>query len=530
MTSDGPAPSPGDGARMSGRTWGVLLVLCGAIFLEGIDVAMLNAALPSIRAELDLTTGELQWVMSAYVLGYGGFMLLGGRAADLFGRRRMFLLPLGVFLVFSGLGGIAGDGWTLVLARFVTGACAAFMTPAGLSVITTGFPAGPHRTKALLVYSGTGGGGFSVGLIVGGLLTAADWRWVFFAPVVLAALILAAGLPLIPRTEPARAAGRRPGCGRPPRPHLDLPGALTVTGALLLFVLGVERAPHAPVAQTLAALAASLGLLLAFVRIERRSPAPLVRPGIFRTCSLVRANLTGLLFTGGFFGFQFVVVLYLRELRGWSTVQTSLAMLAMGADAVLAPVLTPRLVRRFGNARVILGGLLLAAVAYAAFLPLGTDRAYAAMFPSLLLIGIAFALVHGPLTIVATDGVDHREQGLAGGLLHTSFQFGAALGLSATTAAMPLGDTAPLTAYRTALLVPLVFAVLAVVIRPRGRASSRRRDRPDPVQRRRRVVVDGRMRAGQRRARAAAAVGDDFGGDGQGRLLGGAGAEVEADR
>ncbi len=129
---------------MSGRTWGVLLVLCGAIFLEGIDVAMLNAALPSIRAELDLTTGELQWVMSAYVLGYGGFMLLGGRAADLFGRRRMFLLPLGVFLVFSGLGGIAGDGWTLVLARFVTGACAAFMTPPGFRSSPPASP--PDRT------------------------------------------------------------------------------------------------------------------------------------------------------------------------------------------------------------------------------------------------------------------------------------------------------------------------------------------------------------------------------------------------
>ncbi len=493
------APPPGDGTRMSGRTWGVLLVLCGAIFLEGIDIAMLNAALPSIRAELGLTTGELQWVMSAYVLGYGGFMLLGGRAADLFGRRRMFLLPLAVFLAFSGLGGLAGNGWTLVLARFVTGACAAFMTPAGLSVITTGFPAGPHRTKALLVYSGTGGAGFSVGLVVGGLLTAADWRWVFFAPVVLAALILAAGLPLLPRTEEARTedaravrprtarpravrprtartpptepAGARPGCGRPPRTHLDLPGALTVTGSILLFVLAVERATHAPPVQTVAALAASLVLLLAFVRIERRSPAPLVRPGIFRTHSLVRANLTGALFTCGFFGFQFVVVLYLRELRGWSAPETGLAMLALGADAVLAPVLTPRLVRRFGNARVILGGLLLAVLAYAAFLPLGTDRAYAAMFPSLLLIGIAFALAYGPLTIVATDGIDPGEQGLAGGLLHTSFQFGAALGLSATTAAMSLGGPDPLTAYRTALLVPVLSALLAVVVSPRGRAA-----------------------------------------------------------
>ncbi|MEU3540145.1 MFS transporter [Streptomyces paromomycinus] len=470
---------------MSGRSRGVLLVLCGAIFLEGIDVAMLNVALPSIRAELGLSTGELQWVMSAYVLGYGGFMLLGGRAADLFGRRRMFLLPLAVFLVFSGLGGLAGDGWTLVLARFVTGTCAAFLMPAGLSVITTGFPAGRQRTTALLVYSGTGGGGFSVGLVVGGLLTAADWRWVFFAPVVLAALILAAGLPLIPRTEETHGAQkmRTAGTTAAARPRLDLPGAVTVTAAILLFVLTVERAGHAPPVQTLATLAASLVLLLAFVLIERRSPAPLVRPGIFRTRSLVRANLTGLLFTAGFFGFQFIAVLYLRELRGWSTLQTSFAMLAMGADVVLAPLLTPRLVRRFGTARVILGGLLLAVVAYAAFLPLGMDRAYAAMFPSVLLIGVAFALVHGPLTMTATDGVAEREQGLAAGLLYTSLQFGAALGLSAATAvatavagaATAPGDGGLLTAYRTALLVPLLAAVLAVLLSPRER---RRRRRP----------------------------------------------------
>ncbi len=481
-------PPPADGDRMSGRSRGVLLVLCGAIFLEGIDVAMLNVALPSIRAELGLTTGELQWVMSAYVLGYGGFMLLGGRAADLFGRRRMFLLPLAVFLVFSGLGGLAGDGWTLVLARFVTGTCAAFLMPAGLSVITTGFPAGRQRTTALLVYSGTGGGGFSVGLVVGGLLTAADWRWVFFAPVVLAALILAAGLPLIPRTEETRGTEeiRTAGTAAGQRPRLDLPGAVTVTAAILLFVLTVERATHAPPVQTLAALAASLVLLLAFVLIERRSPAPLVRPGIFRTRSLVRANLTGLLFTAGFFGFQFIAVLYLRELRGWSTVQTSFAMLAMGADVVLAPLLTPRLVRRFGTARVILGGLLLAAIAYAAFLPLGMDRAYAAMFPSLLLIGVAFALVHGPLTMTATDGVAEREQGLAAGLLYTSLQFGAALGLSAATAvatavagaATTPGDAGLLTAYRTALLVPLLTAVLAVLLSPR---EHRRRRRLRPV-------------------------------------------------
>ena len=149
--------------RLTGRAWAVLFVLCGAIFLEGIDVSMMGVALPSIRAELGLSTSELQWVVSAYVLSYGGFVLLGGRAADLLGRRRMFIGWLVVFLLFSGLGGFATEGWVLIVARFVTGIAAAFMTPAGLSIITTTYPEGPQRNKALLVYAGTAAGGFSLG-------------------------------------------------------------------------------------------------------------------------------------------------------------------------------------------------------------------------------------------------------------------------------------------------------------------------------------------------------------------------------
>ncbi|SCK60059.1 Arabinose efflux permease [Streptomyces sp. SceaMP-e96] len=219
-------------SRSAAPSWALLLVLCGAVFLEGLDIGMLNVALPPIRAELGLATGELQWVMSGYVLGYGGFMLLGGRAADLFGRRRMFLVPLTVFLVFSGLGGLATEGWMLIAARFVTGVCAAFMAPAGLSIITTGFPAGPRRDRALLVYSGTAGGGFSIGLVAGGLLTAADWRWVFFAPIAPALLVLLAALPLVPKDS----------APRQPRPRVDVAGAITVTVAVLLLVMTVEQA------------------------------------------------------------------------------------------------------------------------------------------------------------------------------------------------------------------------------------------------------------------------------------------------
>ncbi|MFJ1913154.1 MFS transporter [Streptomyces sp. NPDC088147] len=454
---------------MSARDWGVLFVLCGAIFLEGIDVAMLNVALPAIRSELGLSTGELQWIMSAYVLGYGGFMLLGGRAADLFGRRRMFVFWLTVFLLFSGLGGFATDGWTLIVARFVTGVAAAFMTPAGLSLITTSFEEGPRRDKALLVYSGTAAGGFSIGLVVGGLLTAVDWRWVFFAPVVLSFLVLTAALALLPR---------------PPRPdrtgeRVDLAGSVSVTAAIVLLVLGVERASHTGIGGTLGTLAAGLALLAVFVAVERRSASPLVRLGIFRSGPLVRANLSALLFAAGFFGFQFLVVLYLQELRGWSTLQTSFAMIVIGIDAILSPTLTPRLVARFGNARVIFGGLLLAALAYALFLPVGADWTYPAMFPSLIILGLAFALAYGPLTIAATDGIEEREQGLAGGLLYTSFQFGAALGLSAVTAvnvAATDGDapTALLDGYRAALVVPFAAALIAALVSAFGLRSPRR--------------------------------------------------------
>ncbi|QIJ66770.1 MFS transporter [Streptomyces sp. JB150] len=444
---------------MSGRAWGVLFVLCGAIFLEGVDVAMLNVALPSIRADLGLSTGMLQWVMSAYVLGYGGFMLLGGRAADLFGRRRMFLFWLTVFLLFSGLGGLATEGWMLIVARFVTGVAAAFMTPAGLSIITTGFAEGPQRNKALLVYSGTAAGGFSIGLVVGGLLASADWRWVFFAPVILSSLILVAGAVLIP--EPARPerAGR----------SVDAAGAVSVTAAILLLVFAIERAGHEPAGTTALTVAAALALFAVFVLIERKAAAPLVRLSIFRNGGLVRANIAGLLFAAGFFGFQFIVVLHLQELRGWSTLETSFAMIVIGVDAILSPTLTPKLVQRFGNARVIFGGLLLATLSYALMLPLGPDWTYPMMFPSLIILGLAFSLAYGPLTIVATEGVEEDEQGVAGGLLYTSFQFGAALGLSSATTVLTAatdgtGDAAVLDGHRAALFVPLVAAALAALV------------------------------------------------------------------
>ncbi|WP_207935876.1 MFS transporter [Actinomadura sp. KC216] len=457
-------------ARMDGRAWASLFVLCGAVFLEGIDVAMLNVALPSIRADLGLSTGMLSGVISAYVLGYGGFMLLGGRAADLLGRRRVFLFWLVVFLAFSGLGGFATEGWMLLIARFVTGVASAFMMPAGLALVTATFPAGPARTKALGVYAGTAAGGYTLGLVVGGLLTAIGWRWVFFAPVILAALILTAAIPLIKEPDAPDALGGRP------RGGFDLVGAFSVTGAMLLLAYGVVRLerPSHGAALTACAFAGGLALLAAFVAIERRAASPLLRLGILRSAALVRTNLSAALFLAAFAGFQFLMTLYLQELRGWTTWQTGLAMLVVGIDTVLAPTLTPRLVGRFGNLRVLLGGLVLAAVAYGLFLPVTLDWAYTIMFPIIALLGVAFALAYGPLTMAATDGVDESEHGLAGGLFYTSIQFGTALGLSAVTAVQVAalgGATSPgagLDALRTALAVPFAAALLAALITALG--------------------------------------------------------------
>src|SRR5204862_2088273 len=198
---------PQPAAQLSRRAWGTLLVLCGALFLDALDVSMIGVALPSIRTDLHMSTSSLQWVVSAYVLGYGGFLLLGGRAADLLGRRRMFLISLAVFVVASALGGIATDGTLLIATRFVKGLSAAFTAPAGLSIITTNFAEGPARNKALSVYTATGATGFSLGLVFGGLLTEIGWRWVFFLPVGVALVALLAAIRLVPAGDPARASG-----------------------------------------------------------------------------------------------------------------------------------------------------------------------------------------------------------------------------------------------------------------------------------------------------------------------------------
>jgi EmrB/QacA subfamily drug resistance transporter len=416
-----------DTGRLSRSAWGALLVLCGALFLDALDVSMTGVALPSIRADLDMSTSALQWVVSAYVLGYGGFLLLGGRAADLLGRRRMFLISLGVFVVASGLGALTNDGTLLVITRFIKGVSAGFTAPAGLSIITTNFPEGPARNKALSIYTATGATGFSLGLVFSGLLTEIGWRWVFFFPVPLALATLIAAIRLVPDD------------GRPERSshRFDLAGAITLTAGMLLLVFTVVEAPDAGWAsvRTLGSLAGAAAILSLFVAHEQRSPAPLVRLGILRSGPLVRANLGAMALIGGWFGFQFIATLYMQQLRGWSALETGLAIFPAGLlVAILAPRIAP-LIERFGANRLIALGLASTAAGYALFLPVGLDSPYViAMLPIFLFTGLGFGLAYGPLNVAATNGVAPEEQGLAGGLVNTSFQFGGALVLAVATA------------------------------------------------------------------------------------------------
>jgi EmrB/QacA subfamily drug resistance transporter len=474
MTSQTNVANDGAG-RLDRRAWGMLLVLCSALFLDAMDVSMIGVALPSIREDLGLSTSSLQWVVSAYVLGYGGFLLLGGRAADLLGRRNVFLISLGVFVVASALGGFVDDGSLLIATRFIKGVSAAFTAPAGLSIITTSFAEGPIRNKAIAIYTATGATGFSLGLVVGGLLTEIGWRWVFFLPVPVALATLLAGIRLVPRDSAA------------PRPSrsFDLAGAVTLTAAMLLLVFSVVEAPAAgwASARTLGSFAAVAAILATFVAIERRTAAPLVRLGILRSASLVQANLGAMMLIGGWFGFQFIATLYMQQLRGWSPLETGLAIFPGGfLVAVLAPRIAP-LVMRFGVRRLITAGLLSTAIGYALFLPIGLDSSYeAAILPTMLFAGFGFALAYGPLNIAATNGIAAHEQGLASGLVNTSFQFGGALVLAVVTAVNNANTVADgtsqglLDGFQAAVVVSVIAAGIGVVA-----TAARLRARTEPA-------------------------------------------------
>jgi MFS family permease len=432
MASSSPTSHVGSSDRWDARTWGALILLCGVLFMDGLDVSMVGVALPSIRADLGLSTAQLQWIVSGYVLGYGGLLLLGGRAADLLGRRRVLLAGLSVFTLASLLGGMVSDPNLLVATRFLKGASAAFTAPAGLSYITTTFAEGPVRNRALSVYTAFGASGFSSGLVLGGLLTEIGWRWTFLLPVPFATAILIAAPRLLAKDPPAE---RQRGA-------FDLAGAVTITAGMLMLVRTVVRAPEVGWGSTttIASFAIAAALLATFVTIELRTAQPLVRLGILRSGHILRANVAAAAMAGSYFSFQFVATLYLQSVLGWTAIETALAFLPAGLLVAFGSTRVGPLVDRVGSSVLIAAAFAAFAIGYPLFLRAGADPSYVGVIlPTIVLLGIGFALGFPSMNMQATTGVADHEQGLASGLLNTSFQVGGAIVLAIVSAVVGNG-------------------------------------------------------------------------------------------
>ncbi|QIS08125.1 MFS transporter [Nocardia arthritidis] len=457
------APTATDPTRWSARLWGMLITLCIVLFLDGLDVSMIGVALPSIGTELGLTTSTLQWLVSGYVLGYGGLLLLGGRTADLLGRRKVFLIALAVFALASLAGGLVSSGPLLILTRFVKGLAAAFTAPTGLSIITTNFGEGPARNKALSIYTVFGAGGYSMGLLFGGLMTGVGWRWTFLLPVPIAIAALVAATFLVPKDEAAEEGGH------------DILGAVLSSAGMLLLVYTVVSAPQVGWGslRTIGSFVLTAALFAGFVAVEKKVKYPLVRLGILRKSSLVRASLAIIAVGGSYFSWQFITTLYLQDTLHWSPLHLALALLPVGLLVVASAFVSDKLVDRFGTGPIIAVTMVVMAIGYLLFLRLDTAPSYLSMLlPAVLLIGIGW-VGFPAINIQATSGIDDDEQGLAAGVLQTSMQVGAAIVLAVTTAIVTSGthaETSPaamLDTYRPGLEfaagVSIVGALVALL-------------------------------------------------------------------
>jgi EmrB/QacA subfamily drug resistance transporter len=401
-----------------------LLLLAMTQFVIVIDAAIVNVALPSIGSHLHFSHNDLSWVVNAYTLTFGGFLLLGGRMADLLGRRRMFIGGLVLFSLASLLGGLAQSEAWLIGARALQGLGAAIVSPAALSILTTTFAEGSERNRALGIWGAVAGAGGAVGVLLGGILTSGlNWRWVLFVnvPIAIAAAVMAPRLLPESRSDDGVQT-------------FDIPGAVAVTGGLALLVYAVVHAVNVGwgATSTLLYIAGAVALLALFLVIEMRTRHPLMPFSIFRLRTLRGANIVGLLIGMSLFSMFFFISLYLQNVMGYSAIKTGLSYLPLAVGIIISAGVASQLVTRFGFKPILILGLLLISAGLLWFSQVpDPGGAYAAdiLGPSLLAaVGLGFAFV--PVTIAAVTGTQPHEAGLASGLINTSQQVGGALGLA----------------------------------------------------------------------------------------------------
>jgi EmrB/QacA subfamily drug resistance transporter len=411
----------------SERRWSALALIVTAQFMVILDVAIVNVALPSIKSDLNFSQTNLQWVISAYAILFGGALLLGGRLADLLGRRRLFISGLALFALSSLLCGLAWSEASLISFRAIQGLGGALLAPAALSLLMTTFAEGKQRNLALGIYGAASGSGAAAGVLLGGLLTSyLSWSWIFFinVPVGVAAIALA---PFLLRESRADLAHR----------HFDLPGALSVTAGLMLLVYALTRATTDgwSAASTLALLAGSVALIVSFVVIELRSRSPLLPLRIFRVRTLTAANVAMAIVGAVAFSEFFLLTLYLQDVLHYSAVQSGVAFSAFALTVVVMSNLAQLVVGRFGVRPTLTAGLLTSAVSVAWLTQLPVDGHYFwDLFPAFVLGGAGMGLSFVPVTIASLTGVERSDAGVASGLVNTSRQIGGAIGIAAVSA------------------------------------------------------------------------------------------------
>jgi EmrB/QacA subfamily drug resistance transporter len=405
--------------------WKALAIVCAAFFMTVLDVSIVNVALPSIGKALHFTESNLQWVITAYAITFGGFLLLGGRAADLLGRRRVFYVGVAVFTVASFLCGLAWSEGVLIGARALQGLGAAIISPAALSIITTMFDEGPERNKALGIWGAIGGSGAAVGVLAGGLLTKyLGWEWIFFVNVPVGALALA----LAPRFVRESRSDRET--------TQDIGGAITVTGGLALLVYAVSNAPSHGWSSTwtITRLAIAVALLIAFLVIESRAKDPLMPFRIFRVSTVAGANVAGLLLGIVVFSNFFLLTLYVQKVLGWSALKTGITFVATAGTAILWAGVAQALVTRIGAKTVMAIGFVAMIAGMLWYTQIPVDASYwSDLLPGYLLVGFALPFCFIPVSIAALAGVEAHEAGLASGLINTAQQIGGAIGVAVTS-------------------------------------------------------------------------------------------------